>query len=222
MKNDIQDRIVEAMHSTNYIYIDVGANNGCDSIPIAQANRNAKVYAFEPTPELVYHLSLQTSTLANYKIIPKAVSNFNGTTTFFISGQGDWGCSSMNEFNDNLEKTWPGRTDFKVTNQLNVEVITMKEFIVQNDIQHIDFLHVDAQGQDLEVLMGFEDKLSIVKKGVIEMPLTHDKKLYKNQKYVLADAILFLFSRGFHIKEILSNDPEHNELNIFFVNPSCH
>lgn len=218
MKNNIDNRIAKAQASVDYVYVDVGANNGCDSIPIAAANKNAKVYAFEPTPELVMHLTMQTAGLPNYKIIPKAVSNFNGTTTFYISGQGDWGCSSMNEFNDNLEKTWPGRTDFRVTNKITVPVITMKAFIEENNIEHIDFLHVDAQGQDLEVLAGFGDKITIVKEGVIEMPMSHDTKLYKNQKYVVSDAILFLTSNNFQVVDVESNDPQNNEINIHFVN----
>jgi FkbM family methyltransferase len=218
MKNNIDERISKAQQSNDYIYFDIGANNGCDSIPIALANNNARVYAFEPTPELIMHLTLQTAGMANYNIIPKAVSNFNGTTTFYISGQGDWGCSSMNEFNDNLEKTWPGRTDFNVTNKITVPVITMKDFVETNNISHIDFLHVDAQGQDLEVLMGFGDKLSIVKEGVIEMPMSHDTKLYKNQKYLVSDAVLFLMACNFQVVELVSNDPQNNEINIHFLN----
>ena len=199
-----------------YTFFDVGANSGTDSLHVARARSDAIVYAFEPTPRLIEHLKTSSAGLNNYIIVPKAVSNYHGQTTFYISGNADWGCSSICKFNDNLEQTWPGRTDFKVTDQVTVDVIKLVDFIHENNIQNIDYLHVDAQGQDLEVLMGLEDKINIVKAGVIEMPTSHNTKLYENQKYLKDDAIKFLTKNGFTIEGVHSNDGQCNEVNIFF------
>jgi len=199
-----------------YTYFDVGANTGIDSLPIASSKIDSIVYAFEPTPRLIEQLRSHSVGLSNYIIVPKAVSNYNGEAVFYISGQADWGCSSLCEFNDNLEHTWPGRTDFKVTDQVKIEVIKLVDFVKENNIESIDYLHVDAQGQDLEVLMGLEEKINIVKAGVIEMPTSHDIKLYKNQKYIKEDAIKFLEENGFKITGVHSNDIQCNEVNIHF------
>ena len=64
--------------------------------------------------------------------------------------------------------------------------------------------------------MGLEDKINIVKAGVIEMPTSHNTKLYKNQKYLKDDAINFLKEKGFQIVGVNSNDAQCNEVNIFF------
>ncbi len=199
------------------VVFDVGANNGNDTIPLAKNNKNITVYAFEPTPELFSLLCEKTKDTPNYKITNKAVSNYNGKSTFYISGKADWGCSSLNQFNDNLDKTWSGRTDFCVTDTIEVDVITLKNFIIDNNIDTIDYLHVDAQGNDLEVLYGLEEYIKIVKEGVIEMPICHDTKLYKNQKYLLSDAILFLTQNNFKIISIKPNDIHGNEFNIYFT-----
>jgi len=199
-----------------YTFFDVGANSGTDSLKVANSRSDAIVYAFEPTPRLIEHLKSCSVGLNNYIVVPKAVSNYNGETTFYISGNADWGCSSICEFNNNLEETWPGRKDFKVTDQVKVDVIKLVDFIKDNNIESIDYLHVDAQGQDLEVLIGLEDKINIVKEGVIEMPTSHNTKLYKNQKYLKDDAIHFLKENGFQIKSIHPNDAQYNEVNIFF------
>ena len=199
-----------------YTFFDVGANSGTDSLRVAGSRSDAIVYAFEPTPRLIEHLKSSSVGLNNYIVVPKAVSNYNGETTFYISGNADWGCSSICEFNNNLEETWPGRKDFKVTDQVKVDVIKLVDFIKDNNIESIDYLHVDAQGQDLEVLMGLEDKINIVKAGVIEMPTSHNTKLYKNQKYLKDDAINFLKEKGFQIVGVNSNDAQCNEVNIFF------
>ncbi len=61
-----------------YIYFDIGANNGSDYIPLALNNKDYLIYAFEPTPYLCNKIKEQTKELDNYKLIQKAVSNYNG------------------------------------------------------------------------------------------------------------------------------------------------
>ncbi len=47
--------------------------------------------------------------------------------------------------------------DFNVTDTIDVDVIKLKDFINDNNIDKIDYLHCDVQGHDLEVLIGLED-----------------------------------------------------------------
>ncbi len=197
------------------VFFDVGANDGSSLIHLTNDPNNV-VYAFEPTPRMIDIIASKTKHLENYHIIPKAVSNYKGMAKFHISGQADWGCSSLAEFNDNLEETWPGRTDFKVTETIEVEVITLRDFVLENDIKEIEHLHVDAQGHDLEVVMGLGDCLNRVKTGVIEMPSSHEKKLYKNQQYLGQDAVDFLQKNGFKVTGTYWNDHFQNEMNIAF------
>jgi FkbM family methyltransferase len=198
-------------------FFDVGANDGNSLLHIAQESPNYIVYAFEPTPRLIDIIKSKTSNLPNYHLIPKAVADYNGTDKFYISGNADWGTSSLCKFNDNLEEKWPGRTDFKVTDSVDVDVIRLETFLEENQhITSIDYLHVDVQGKDLEVLFGLGKYLTIVKEGVIEMPTRHDNKLYKNQKYLAEDAIVFLKQNGFEITQIQPNDIFMNEVNIHF------
>lgn len=197
-------------------YLDVGANDGSSLIHFAEASPDNIVYAFEPTPKLIETLEQKSSHLPNYRIIPKAVANYNGKDTFYVSGNSDWGTSSLCKFNDNLDETWPGRTDFKVTDQIQVEVIRLEDFIEENNIHSIEYLHVDAQGKDLEVLFGLGQYLTIVKEGVIEMPVKHDNRLYKNQQYLAEDAIIYLQQKGFEIQTVRPNDIFMNEVNIHF------
>jgi len=197
------------------VFFDVGANDGSSMLHFSNDPNNT-VYAFEPTPRMISILESRVVGRPNYIIVPKAVCDYNGFTKFKIAGQADWGCSSLFDFNDDLDKTWPGRTDFKVTESIDVEVIRLDDFIKQNGITEVEYLHVDTQGADLEVLMGLGDCLHMVKAGVIEMPSNHRVKLYKNQKYVEEDAVRFLTSNGFRVDAIESNDCFRNEVNIRF------
>jgi FkbM family methyltransferase len=195
-------------------WFDVGANNGSDSIHIAHENPNLEVYGFEPTPELNSYIERQVVNLPNYTLVKKAVSDFEGRSVFNVAGQSDWGCSSLLEFSDNSKNEWPGRTDFKVTHKIEVDVIRLDKFIEDNGIEEIEYIHIDTQGSDLKVLEGLGEKLSIVKAGVMEAA-GKDNILYNDQNSE-SSSIEFLESKGFEIIEVNSNDAHRNEVNIHF------
>lgn len=196
------------------IFFDVGANFGTSSIPIAQSEPETTVYAFEPTPQLVLSLMSKTSNLKNYNIVPCAVSDFIGEADFYIAGQYDWGCSSLLKFSEDTFLNWPDRTDFKVTQTCKVKVITLKSFILDNQINTIDYLHVDTQGSDLNVLYGLEEYLNIVKEGTIESANKPDI-LYQGQN-TTEECVEFLKANNFEIIGIYPNDNHNHEANIHF------
>jgi len=199
-------------------WFDVGANNGSDSVHVAFENPELFVYGFEPTPEMYNEIQNKISNIKNYILIKKAVSDFEGKATFNVAGQSDWGCSSLLEFSENSQIEWPGRTDFKVTQQIEVDVIRLDKFIEDEGIDVIEYIHIDTQGSDLNVLKGLGTKISIVKEGVMEAA-GKDNILYNKQNSEL-DSIKFLEENGFIIEKITSNDIHRNEVNIYFKQKS--
>lgn len=189
---------------------DIGANNGDSTLHMLKGNM---IYAFEPTPEMCDIIRKKTEGLASYHLIQSAVSNYNGEAVFKVAGQGDWGCSSLNNFSDNLEQSWPGRSDFKVTEEIPVRVMRLDGFIEANNITEIDYLHCDAQGSDLLVLEGLGKYISIVKEGVIEVAANKELALYKENDNTLLTAVDFLTKNGFRDLHIT---PWANEYNIHF------
>jgi FkbM family methyltransferase len=197
------------------VFFDVGSNDGSTSVSIAQNDVNTIVFEFEPTPRLVNEVTAKTSHLRNYILIDKAVSDFTGKAKFNIAGNADWGCSSLLEFSDKSQTEWIGRTDFKVTEEVEVDVITLRDFIIENNIEKIDWMHIDTQGSDLNVLKGLGDKIDIVMGGVMEAANKEDILYYgQNTK---DECISFLNNNGFVITEISSNDRFDNEINICFA-----
>lgn len=200
------------------IIFDVGANTGASTKEyITETNI---IYAFEPIPQLVetYLLPLQS---INYFIIQKAVSDFDGTASFNIAKQDPsltdgslFGCSSLYEFSDNLDQTWPGRQDFEVTQKIDVDVIRMDTFIKEAHIAKIDYLHCDTQGNDLKVLKSFGGYIGFLNSGKIEC--VKQNSLYKDVDNDLDSVVDFLKSNGFQINEVQSNDSFDNEVNVIF------
>lgn len=197
---------------------DIGANWGTDSLHKTRINSNYETWAFEPTPKLIEHLARESSSFSDrYHVIPLAISDFDGNSKFNISGTHDWGCSSLNSFNDDLQKNWPGRTDFVVTETIDVQVMRLDSWIKQNNItiDRIDFFHCDTQGNDLKVLKGMGDYINLIREGVVECASSEEVSLYKDN-HTLSEMLDFLNSHDFNIYEIRSNDVWKNEVNVFF------
>lgn len=202
----------------NFILFDIGANWGTDSLEKTRTDQNVKTWAFEPTPELIRHLSENSKNFADrYQIQPMALSDFDGTAQFNIADQEDWGCSSLNTFSDHLDRTWPGRTDFKFNRSLTVEVSRFDTWYYKNNIQldKIDYFHCDTQGSDLKVLQGMGDLIQLIEYGVVECARDHSVKLYK-ENHTFHEMQDFLLQKGFIVDRIHSNDRWSNELNIYF------
>lgn len=197
----------------NIIKFDIGANMGVDTK--GMASDGSTVYAFEPTHELLskylWPLSFGNP---NIIVIPFAVDLENSFKKFNIAAHRDWGCSSLYDFADDIHERWPNRPDFNVTHSYKVPTITLKDFIELYNIPHIDYLHIDAQGNDLNVLMSLHDKVSIVKSGVVEASDKVD--LYKGTSNSSDEIRNFLLSNGFKITHEETNDVVGAEINIHF------
>lgn len=197
---------------TKNIIFDIGANDGDSCLHYADYSSNI-VYAFEPTPFLL-ETYLYPKQKENYIVVPVAISDFDGEDEFYIAGHDDWGCSSLHEFSDSLNQTWPGRTDFYVTEKVKVKVQRMDTFISENNIEEIEYMHCDTQGNDLKVLQSFGVYIDRLKTGVVEA--CRQNPLYKNIDNTEASIVQFLESNNFSIIDIRSNNGCPNEVNISF------
>jgi FkbM family methyltransferase len=175
------------------------------------------VYAFEPNPQQMPRLRFCEAKLSNYHVIQSAVSNISGNLTFNIITGDEWsnehesgggGLCSLNKIIQH--EKW------KHSKEITVSVIRLEDFIEENKIEEIDYLHCDVQGKDLEVLMGLGKHISKVKKGCLEMPRCMRTKYYDTQVYDAADAVKFLHENGFIVDSIEVNDEFVNEVNIYY------
>lgn len=193
---------------------DVGAHWGQDSLHIARDNTDITVYAFEPTPELAQRLRNESRDFSDrYLVFEHAISDYNGESDFHLV-VGDTGSASLNTFSDNLNVTWPGRTDFVVRKTIKVPVYRLDTWLEKYapNITEIEHLHIDAQGSDLAVLKGLGEKIKIVKSGVVEVPQQAALRLYIGQ-HTKEEALNFLNENNFVINNVTS---QVNEDNIFF------
>ena len=203
------------------IHFDIGANEGVFAVQIAKNEPKTYVVAFEPIPKLVYSIKEKVSHLKNFMILRNAVSNFNGEAKFNISPEsqyGDFSCSSLLDFSDKSKTDWPGREDFKVIDDIEVDVIRLDSVIVEYKIPKIDYLKIDTQGYEMEVLKGSSKILDIIDSLLIEVSLI---ELYEGQELFI-DILEFLKKKNFKIWSLDrvmgdKNTGQTYQLDIFFV-----
>lgn len=233
------------------IFFDIGANEGNSSVHLAKNQNHNIFYAFEPVPEMCEIIKEKIKNIKNYKLIQKAVSNFNGISKFNVCSieekeaikkareylnlkpeniENDkivgWGNSSLLDFSEKSDINSPlfdwctegllPRADFIVNKVIDVEVINLYDFVIENNIEHIDFIQIDAQGSDLKVLEGLSDKINIIKSGAM-IAATKKDILYVDQN-TLEDSINFLTNNNFTITKVENYVSNGNLVKIYFKN----
>ena len=134
------------------LVIDIGANIGLFAIKAANIMSNkGHVIAIEPEPINIKLLENNCINFSNISIISKAVGNQEGEIKLILSELAGTHKIALN--------------DIDQTNQKNIMVsITTLDNIVTNlNLKKIDFVKIDVEGLELEVLKGAPQALKIIK-----------------------------------------------------------
>lgn len=194
--------------------IEVGGNQGQHTRLFV--NPDTRLFVFEPVQELYYNLWNTYKHNSNVTIVPFAVDEDANIKKFNVAGQKDWGCSSLNEFSDNLETNWPGRDDFKFTHSYNVMTIRLDTFCELYSIDEIDYLWIDAQGHDFKVIKSLGDSIRKVKEGRCEAAL--NVELYKNTNNQHQLITKYLHNYGFKTQIKPDTSRIDAECDVIFTN----
>jgi len=203
------------------IIFDVGACDGTDGMGLCKTD-DCILYSFEAEPKWIKAIKANFNNNPNFNLIPKAVSDKNGTAEFNFCAAG--GASSLCTFKDEeaLNVYWGGRSDVHYSGKsIIVETIRLDTFIEQNNIKQIDYLHIDTQGHDFCVLQSLGKYIDIVMEGDCEVARSKESAIYTNQTAFLDNVIPWLEQNNFTIEHIVPNDhPNHNELVVKFKRKS--
>jgi FkbM family methyltransferase len=177
------------------IVVEVGSNNGEDTAILVQ---NAdKLYAFEPDPKMFNDLVQRFGDDTRITVLPYAVHSSDGTHTFNRS-DGEPGLNSLYDLRGDLLKTC--LNEFQVyrdgfQSSVTVETRRLDTIMEENQIPHIDYMWVDAQGNDLIVLQSLGDRIKDLKSGRLECD--YKVLIYAGVDNSYRTAVEYLESQGF-------------------------
>ncbi len=129
------------------VVLDIGAHIGLfSSIAAKNLNNNTTIFAFEPTPNTIAVLqqTIRINKLQQVvQPVRQAMGRQVGTTTFFIS---------ENEA-DNSNSLVSYKEDRKLA-AVNVDINTIDNFVSAKKLARLDFIKIDAEGAEYDVLQG--------------------------------------------------------------------
>ncbi len=177
------------------IVIEAGGYDGTDSVKLAQSWPSARIYTFEPVPELFQEICKKTATLSNVKVYPLALADSTGITNFYLSEFSLYpghvsGSSSILQPKEHIiydhSVIFPRRTE--------VSMITLDTWAKNEGATRADFLWLDMQGYELHMLKN--SSLAKAAKAIyIEVSFV---EAYRGQ-YLYDDVKKWMFKNGFEL-----------------------
>ena len=138
-------------HEIAFVF-DVGANVGQSALRFEAIFPKAKIYCFEPVKKTFEMLKKNLTKFGKISCYRVAFGSCACEKTIYLTGQ--------SRTNSLIEPN-------KICGNETVNVCTIDEFAVKNQIKRIDFLKIDTEGFDLEVLKGAQKMLSSEQIGFI-------------------------------------------------------
>eukprot|EP01080_Neovahlkampfia_damariscottae_P000459 gene459-6870_t len=161
--------------------------------PVRPNNDEEFVIAFEP--KLDYAMK-NNQLHKNLKVIPTAVSVYNGVAKFNVGGGGGSYSHSLNDFTKNIKEKW-------LTDVVLVPVLRLDSVLpcIPENFE-ITYLEVDAQGEDFNVILSAGEYLKRIQK--IKLEVTVKKGAYYSKASNTRENIIpYMTQMGF--KEVFSN-----------------
>lgn len=190
------------------VVLDCGANIGMSVLRYKHLYPNAKIIAFEPDPMIFGYLkkNVVENELKNVELIQAAVWSEAGELEFSSDQHNGGFLSSQRHDNEGALKS---------SSIIRVPTIDLRNYLNQS----VDFLKMDIEGAEYEVLIHCADLLHNVEKLVIEVHYRVD------EVYVMIKILSILEDAGFQVSIVspLEHDAKVIDLQEPFVrNPKSN
>jgi FkbM family methyltransferase len=173
--------------------IDIGGHIGSFSVFAASQAPKGHVYTFEPDPAnyTLLQKNIRNNELQNVIPAPLAVSATSGMRHFY-SG-------SINSAESGLYKKSMG------AKQISVRTISLEDLFRQNNISYCDFLKIDCEGAEYEIVFSAPPEL-LNRISTIAMEC-HNPRYFTipNPHYSIDGMKQFLQKNGFSVQEVKEN-----------------
>ena len=162
------------------VFYDIGANVGFFTVIAARLVGNTgKVYAFEPgkgNAKSVRH-NAQLNNFTQVEVIEKAVSHTSGSGQLLLAQYSGGHALATADAPPDL------------AGEVTVDLVSIDDLIAQNQIQPPNFVKVDVEGAELDVLKGMTETMKTYKPTIIYEIDDGDRTAY-DRKYKELESFL--------------------------------
>ncbi len=176
----VHRQIVELLQKPNPVILDIGCNDGTDTRRFLRLCPKAQLYCFEPDPRAAARFKEYMNLyLDKVRLFEIAISNRNGTIDFHPSnGDGsakewDQSGSIRRPKNHLVEHDW-----VRFDRPISVETRRLDDWCSEANLNKIDFIWMDVQGAEADVISGGTQTLSNTRFIYTEYS---DHELYEGQ-----------------------------------------
>lgn len=171
------------------VILEIGCNDGSDTLAFLNAMPGAKIYCFEPDPRAIARFRRQLGPkLGQVSLIEAAISDRTGQIEFHQSSGDDvpknwegpelcegWDLSgSIRKPRNHLKRVpW-----VRFNNSIMVDTYQLDDWCDQNGIEQVDFIWMDVQGAEEDVISGAQTILERTRFIYTEYS---DDELYEGQ-----------------------------------------
>jgi FkbM family methyltransferase len=180
--------------------VDIGAGLGDFAIHAAGGRPHANVYAYEPFPESFYLMqqNVELNGLTNIRMFPEAVGSGVSEATLFLDAPEAVQLSTVS----NADHA-------RVQKRVEVPSTTLDRILDDHDLHSCDFLKIDCEGAEYEILFSTSDRsLQKIKHVCLEY---HDGVT----QYSHEDLAAFFHSKNFQVR--LQANRVHPHLGLLYA-----
>ena len=163
---------------TGDVFYDIGANVGFFSIIAAKlVGEGGKVYAFEPGSENAKSIRYngELNNFNQIEVIEKAVSNTSGTGEFLLAKYSGGHALATADAPPDL------------AGKVTVDLVSIDDLIASGQIEPPNFVKIDVEGAELDVLKGMTQTIKTYQPSVIYEVDDGDRAAYERKYQELAN-----------------------------------
>jgi len=173
--------------STRIVVFDVGANIGQSVRKFKKISPESQIHTFEPSPTCFLELRNNTSMYTNIVYNNIGLGAEDKTIRFYENELTD-----ISSFLEPTNELWG-----EVKSVDLMKITTLDNYCIENYIKNINYLKIDTQGYDLEVLKGASKLLKEKSIDIVQLEITL-QKLYADIPQ-MDEVIKYLFDSGYRL-----------------------
>ena len=153
--------IIQAFIPKDPVIFEAGGHYGVDTLKFSDKWPQAHIISFEPNPHAFHQLLALSLTRNNIFPYQLAVASFNGPSLFYVC-YGSFGDNPIFEGASSLLPASEGMKVHYQGPQITVDCVVLDDWCSNNGINKIDFMWLDLEGMELQMLTSSPNILKTV------------------------------------------------------------